>query len=77
MIAAFPLLVRWVRLAWARLPHKKPVIAGNDSVAEWRSRWVQTLMVLQSELEAKSDQQASLKLCKQLIWQVLGGGPVA
>ncbi len=75
VIALFPLLVKGVRLGWSRLPSRQP--SGEASAAEWRAGWVQTLMELQSELESRNNQQSSVKLCKQLIWEILGGGPVA
>ena len=48
----------------------------EDAAANWRNQWVQTLMELQADLESRGKQQAPLKLCKQLIWEIIGGGPL-
>lgn len=40
-----------------------------------RNEWVQRLLELQSELE-QDGQDNAVKLCRNLIWELLGGGPV-
>lgn len=54
-----------------QLPGSAPA-AGGDA---WKKLWVQKLMELQSDLEAKPEQKPALTLCRQLIWEILGGGP--
>lgn len=70
IIAGYPAIgavlsaVRGLRVPSASVPSK----------AEWRQQWVKTLISLQTELEdASEDSQA--ELCRQLIWEILGGDP--
>jgi len=72
-VAGFPVVVKLARTAWAKY-HGAAAVAGESGGSGWRNQWVQTLMDLQTQLESRSDQQASLKLCRQLIWELLGGG---
>jgi hypothetical protein len=74
-VAAAPIVISWARKLIAgglTLPFPKPVIHSEDS---WRKAWVQKLMELQDDLDSKPEQAEALKLCRQLIWQLLGGGP--
>lgn len=77
-VAVAPLLLKAARATAGGIRMRLPdfSVAATDRSAQ-REHWVVRLMVLQSELEAQPDQQEALKLCKQLIWQLLGGGPVA
>jgi hypothetical protein len=79
-VVAYPLIANWAVLGWNTFMSSSPaaaVASEEESAANWRNKWVQTLMQLQADLESKGKQQSSLKLCKQLIWEILGGGPVA
>lgn len=74
-VAAAPLLLKAARAAAGGI--KLPSIPGLKKLGSPREKWVNTLMQLQSELESDPKQEQALKLCRQLIWQLLGGGPVA
>jgi hypothetical protein len=75
VVAAGPLLLTAARAAARGL--KFPFLPGlhKPDSASHREHWVIRLMVLQSELESMPDQAAALKLCRELIWELLGGGP--
>lgn len=75
VVAAGPLLFSAARAAARGI--KLPTLPGLPKAdpASQREHWVIRLMVLQSELEAKPEQAAALKLCRELIWELLGGGP--
>lgn len=75
VVAAAPLLLKAVRAAAGGI--KLPTIPGltKTDTASTREHWVIRLMVLQSELESKPEQATALKLCRELIWELLGGGP--
>jgi hypothetical protein len=84
VIALFPLVagpaVAFVKRAIGTVrPAALTPVTEQDASTQWRNKWVQTLMELQADLEVRGNgkQQASLKLCKQLIWEILGGGPLA
>jgi hypothetical protein len=64
-VAVFPVLAPLVRKV--RLP-------GLPAPAQdrWRSESVATLIALQAELEARK-MPAATKLCRELIWEILGG----
>jgi len=75
-VAAAPIVISWAKKLVAggltlQLPH--PVLEPAEDT--WRKDWVQKLMELQDDLESEPDQAAALKLCRQLIWEILGGGP--
>ena len=74
VVVASPLILKAFREA-LKYSKRQGVIAAEPSASEWRSQWVQTLMDLQADLEPRSDQLKSLTLCRQLIWEILGGGP--
>lgn len=71
LIAAFPLLPALVK-GVSQLT--KPA-SQTSPTKQWQHQWVQTLISLQQELETRPDQPEAVKLCRQLIWQILGGGP--
>lgn len=75
VVAAAPLLLKVARAAAGGL--KWPTPPGLQKPARWRERWVQSLMQLQSDLESKPEQAPALNLCRNLIWELLGGGPKA
>lgn len=57
----------WPFLKNLRLPaNQKP------APEEWQSARIATLISLQGELEAKQ-KPAAVKLCRELIWEILGG----
>lgn len=60
---ALPLLKK---IQLPRLPVSAP---ARD---QWQSGSVATLIALQGELEARK-MQAATKLCRELIWEILGG----
>lgn len=41
---------------------------------DFRGKWVETLIELQTQLEEEGQDNAT-KLCRSLIWELLGGGP--
>lgn len=84
VVAMFPLVAGPVMSAARSVlgrvrPAALTPVTEQDASTQWRNKWVQTLMELQADLEVRGNgkQQASLKLCKQLIWEILGGGPLA
>ena len=48
--------------------------AGKAPAADWKTETVETLIRLQATLDEKQMTPAS-KLCRELIWQILGGDP--
>lgn len=76
-VAAAPLLLKAARAAAGGIRLRLPDFSGvATETSGSREQWVNTLMRLQSELEANPGQAPALKLCRQLIWELLGGGPV-
>lgn len=75
VVAAGPLLLTAARAAARGI--KLPTLPGLPKAdpASHREQWVVRLMELQSDLESKPEQAAALKLCRELIWELLGGGP--
>ena len=71
LIAGYPALGYIAKLPKLRAPTASP---QQPSKAEWRQRWVQTLISLQTELE-DSAETSQADLCRQLIWEILGGDP--
>jgi hypothetical protein len=74
-VAASPLLFSAVRAAAGGIKLPSLPWLRKQEAPSPREYWVIRLMALQSELETKPDQAAALKLCRQLIWELLGGGP--
>ena len=75
-VAAAPIVISWVKKLIAgglTLQLPRPVIQTSEE--SWRKHWVQKLIELQDDLERKPEHAESFKLCRQLIWQLLGGGP--
>lgn len=75
-VAAAPIVISWAKkLIAGGLTLQLPQAILPPAEDTWRKAWVQKLMELQDDLESKPEQAAALKLCRQLIWEVLGGGP--
>jgi len=61
--------------------HFKPLLAARlgKPVApqpnQWKTEWVDRLLELQTELEGKPEHPEAVKLTRQLIWLLIGGGP--
>lgn len=55
-------------LAGIRLP-----TLGVESKDRWQAQWVGRLVTLQSECDERK-MPAAAKLCRQLTWEILGGG---
>lgn len=66
-VALFPVLAPLVKKF--RLP---ALPAGVPAPDRWQSESVATLIALQGELEARK-MPAATKLCRELIWEILGG----
>lgn len=75
VLAVLALIAGWplVRMVWAKVGLKLPSAAQPEP---WNQGWVRTLITLQSELEKRPDQAESVKLCRQLIWLLVGGEPI-
>lgn len=71
VVALFPLLKQWYKTIAAKVP-AVAVTVDDDSL--WRQKWVATLIDLQGELEERESAD-QVVLCRQLIWQMLGGEP--
>lgn len=59
--------VVWPYLKKLRVPPATPA-----APEEWQAARIATLISLQGELEAKQ-KPAAVKLCRELIWEILGG----
>ena len=59
-------------LAAARAAARRPTPI-KPAAEGWRAGWVQTLMELQTVLEAEGKNVEAVKLNRELIWQIIGG----
>jgi len=80
-LSSTDLAVYSVLAAVAGLPFLAPLLKGVKLPAlpamaakpeRWQAKSVDTLIALQTELEARK-MPAAVKLCRELIWEVIGG----
>lgn len=66
-----PLVWKWAAAAI------KPLAKGptKPSGVQWQQLWVERLIELQGDLEGRQGADNAVRLCRQLIWELLGGGP--
>lgn len=68
LLAAWP----WLQSLPKGLLAIVPVSGKQANEEAWRQKWVATLIDLQTDLEERS-QTEQVDLCRNLIWQLLGG----
>ena len=68
--AAFPMLT--TLLKGIRLPVLPVLPAPAPAPDRWQAGTVDALVTLQGELEQRK-MPAAMKLCRELIWEILGG----
>jgi hypothetical protein len=71
VVALYPAIKEGYKKLTGRIT---PTLDLEQDDSAWRQQWVATLIDLQSELEQK-DNADQVILCRQLIWQMLGGEP--
>jgi hypothetical protein len=75
VVAAWPWIASAAAAGWT-LARRRPAPAApiKASGEGWQADWVQTLMALQDEIQAKGGKpDAAVKLCRELIWLLIGG----
>lgn len=75
VVAAWPWIASAAVAGWGLVRRPAPVAPIKAAGGEgWQAAWVQTLMSLQDELQAKGGKpDAAVKLCRELIWLLIGG----
>lgn len=71
LLAAFAVYPAFLPLLKKIQGLRLPGVAGN-APERWQADSVSTLISLQSDLESRKMQPA-VKLCRELIWEILGG----
>ena len=70
IVLGYPYLTGLVK-SIPSLPKPVPTVSSEPEDV-WRQRWVATLIDLQTDLEQRS-QDEHVELCRNMIWQLLGG----
>lgn len=74
IVALFPLISNGLSaLGTIRLPAWRPAAPAEPTKEQWQSAWIGRLVSLQNELEERK-MPAAVKLCRELTWELLGGG---
>ena len=73
-VASYPVLLNWWRAVAARTP-KPAVVTPAPSAADKPENWVDVLLDMKADLEKTGKNAEAVKLVRQLIWQLIGGGP--
>lgn len=75
-VAAFPWLLSVGKAALSRINAvSTAVVTKEPSQAARPENWVDVLLEMKADLEQSGNNADAVKLVRQLIWQLIGGGP--
>lgn len=73
-VAAYPVLLKYGS-ALASRTVKPAAVTPTPSAADRPENWVDVLLEMKADLEKTNKNAEAVKLVRQLIWQLIGGGP--